>query len=156
MCIRDSDLGYQIRDEVAIDMIKKAVSNIRIDSASIISTITQIVNETVISTEDNHLETADKLKMEISKIEEKKKSVLDAFFNKDISKEDMELMNKDYDNRIIELTNKITVAEKKANLSYDISTLQNDIEKRVKDIVELNKANDDFYGYLLCLLYTSF
>ena len=112
-------------------------------------TSTRMVLETIQSSQDSSQLSADRLKKELEQIEAKKKGVLDAFFAKSISKEDMKLMNAEYDRHIAELTEKIAAAEKRESLSYDTATLEKDIRARVTSIVRGENASDNFYGNLL-------
>lgn len=141
--------GYQLRDEVGIELLKQSVGMLKIDVEAIISNITHIVTESIQASQDNNQVNAEKLKRELTQIEDKKKSVLDAFLSKNISKDDMKLMNNEYDSQITELTHKISAAEKRENLTYDTQTLTGDIRKKVTGIVAGETATDNFYGNLL-------
>lgn len=141
--------GYQLRDEVGIEMVRQSVGMLNIDTEAIISNVTRIVTEVIQASQDSNQVNAEKLKKELAQIEEKKKSVLDAFFAQSISKDDMKLMNAEYDSKMIELTDKIYAAEKRDNLSYDTRTLTKDICEKVAGVVNGETATDNFYGNLL-------
>lgn len=143
------DTGYQIRDEFGVDMIRQSVEMLKIDSNAVIRDITRIVTEAIQASQDSGQVNAERLKKELSQLEAKKKSVLDAFFTKSISKEDMKLMNSEYDSHITELTDKIEAVEKKDSLSYDTANLEKDIKEKVAGIVSTETAPDIFYGNLL-------
>lgn len=143
------DTGYQLRDEVGIEMLKQSVGMLKMDTEAVISSITRIVTEVIQASQDNNQINVEKLKKELAQIEEKKKSVLDAFFAHSISKDDMKLMNAEYDSKIAELTDKISSAEKRDNLSYDTKTLAKDIREKVAGVVNGETATDNFYGNLL-------
>lgn len=143
------DMGYQLRDEVGMEMVRQSVGMLKINTDSVISNITQIVIEAIQASQDNSQVNAEKLKKELTQIEEKKKSMLDAFFARSISKDDMKLMNAEYDRRISELTDKIGLAEKRESLSYDTQTLSKDIHAKVTSVVSGETATDHFYGNLL-------
>ena len=55
----------------------------------------------------------EKLEKERTQLKEKKKGVLDAFFTKSISEDDMTLMNAEYDRRMAELTERIVDSKEK-------------------------------------------
>ena len=107
------------------------------------------VLEAIQSSQDNGQINAERLKKEREQAETKKKGVLDAFFAKDISKEDMKLMNAEYDLCITQLNQKIAAAEKQGNLPYDPATLEKNIRDNVTDIVSGKAAPHSFYGNLL-------
>lgn len=143
------DTGYQLRDEVGMEMVRQSVGMLKIDTEAVVSSITSIVTEAIQASQDSSKVNAEKLKKELTQIEEKKKSVLDAFFARSISKDDMKLMNAEYDRRISELTDKIGLAEKRESLSYDTQTLSKDIRAKVTSIVNGETATDHFYSNLL-------
>lgn len=143
------DTGYQLRDEVGMEMVRQSVGMLKIDTDSVINSITRIVTEAIQASQDSNQVNAEKLKKELTQIEEKKKSVLDAFFARSISKDDMKLMNAEYDSKIAELTDKIAAAEKRESLSYDTQTLSKDIRAKIAGIVDGETATDNFYGNLL-------
>lgn len=143
------DTGYQLRDEVGIEILRQSVGMLKMDTEAVINNITRIVTEAIQASQDSNQINAEKLKKELAQLQEKKKSVLDAFFAQSISKDDMKLMNAEYDSKITELTDKISAAEKRESLSYDTCTLPNDIREKVAGVVEGKTATDNFYGNLL-------
>lgn len=143
------DLGYQIRDEVGMDIIKQAVGTLQMDTNAVITNVTRIVTDAIGSTRDSNQINAFKLKKELTQIEEKKKNILDAFFARNISKEDMKMMNGEYDRQIAELTDRIRAAENKKSLSYDTAELKKKIRQKAEAIVSGNTATEHFYGNLI-------
>ena len=143
------DICYQIRDEAGIEMIRQSVEKLIMDTETVIHDISRIVLEAIQSSQDNGQINAERLKKEREQAETKKKGVLDAFFAKDISKEDMKLMNAEYDLCITQLNQKIAAAEKQGNLPYDPATLEKNIRDNVTDIVSGKAAPHSFYGNLL-------
>ena len=143
------DVSYQLRDEVGIEMVRQSVGMMKLDTDAVIRDITRIVLEAIQASQDSSQLSAERLKKELEQIEVKKKGVLDAFFTKSISKDDMKLMNAEYDRRIAELIEKIATAEKRERLSYDTATLEKDIRSKVAGIVSGETASGNFYGNLL-------
>jgi len=80
---------------------------------------------------------------------EKKKSVLDAFFSQNITKEEMRMMNEKYDADISLTAERITAAKKKQSISYSCSDIKTDVRKSVESIVNCSERQDNFYGSLL-------
>ncbi len=143
------DVGYQIRDEVGMDMLRQSVAMLPIDTDTIVSNITGIVLNALQVSQNADQVSLEKLKKELVKIQEKKKGVLDAYFSKSISGSDMKLMNAEYDRQIAELTAQISATEKKESLSYDTADLESEICAKVIGIVSGETATDNFYGNLL-------
>ena len=140
-------MSYQLRDEVGMEMIRQSVGMLRLDTDAVISNITHMALEAIQSSQDNNQLSVERLKKELEQVKTKKKGVLDAFFTKSISKDDMKLMNAEYDRRIAELTEKIAAAEKPESL--DTAALEKDIRVKVTGIISGETASDNFYGNLL-------
>lgn len=143
------DVGYQLRDNVAIDMIRQSVAMLHIDIDTIVSNITGIVLSALHTSQEVSQISTEKLKKELSTTREKKKNVLDAYFTKSISLEDMKLMNAEYDRQISEFAEQIAEKEKKESMSGVASDFESDIRKKVTGIVSGETASDNFYGNLL-------
>lgn len=143
------DVGYQLRDRVGLEMVRQSVNMLNLDIQAIIRDITHIVREAIQSSQNNFQLKVEHLKKELEQVEEKKKGVLDAFFTKTISQNDMKLMNDSYNHCIAELTEKIAAAEKRESLSYNLATLENVISTEVTAIVSGETVSDNFYGNLL-------
>ena len=140
------DIGRQLRDEVAMNIVKKSVDSLLIDRKAVIKNITSIVTEVIHESENGEQLNLEKLENQMDSITEKKKTVLDSFFAKSITKDEMRMMNKKYDGEIAELNEKIEVAIKKQNLFYSKTDIKKDVEKKVTGIVNGKTATDNFYG----------
>lgn len=143
------DVGYQVRNEVGLEMVRQSVGMLKLDIKTVIHDITCMVLASIQNSQDSGQLNPEHLKKELEQIEAKKKGVLDAFFAKSISKSDMELMNAEYNRRITELTEKIAAAEKQENLYCDSATLEKDIRAKIMGIISGQTASDTFYGNLL-------
>ena len=85
----------------------------------------------------------------MQELTEKKKSVLDAFFSHNITKDEMRMMNEKYDDDISHTANKISAATKKQRLYYLCSDIKRDVRNSVESIVNCKEQQDNFYGSLL-------
>lgn len=147
---RGCNVGYQIRDEVGIDIIRQSIAMLPIDMDMVISNITGIVLSALRTAQDTVQSSIRRLKKELNKTREKKKAVLDAYFTQSISLEDMKLINTEYDQKIIELTEQIAEAEEEeGSCFYHTAELEKEIRSRIEDIVIGKTAADNFYGNLL-------
>ena len=87
-------------------MVRRSVNMLQIDNDMVIDDITRIVLEAIQDSQSSDHRAIEKLEKERTQLKEKKKGVLDAFFTKSISEDDMKLMNAEYDRRMAELTRK--------------------------------------------------
>ena len=143
------NVSYQLRDEVVMNMVRQSVGMLKLDTDTIVRDITRMVLEAIQSSQNSSKLSAQRLKKELEQIESKKKDLLDAFFAKSISKDDMKLMNAEYDRHIAELKEKIAAAEKQESPSCGAGALERDIRAKVTGIVSGETASSNFYGSLL-------
>ncbi len=144
----DCAVRGQIRDEAGMEMVRRSVGMLELDAEALIRDVACAAAEGIRISGDGSRQRAEQMKKELEQVRAKKKSVLDAFFENSISKEDMKLMNAEYDRRIAELTEKIQKAEEEESLSGG-SIGEKEIRKAVQDIVRGETASGHFYGSLL-------
>lgn len=143
------NVGYLIRDQVGLEMVRQSVNMLKLDAQSVIRDITHIVMEAVRFSQNSLQLNIEHLKKELNQIEEKKKSMLDAFFAKTISENDMKLMNEEYNRCITELTQKILIAEQRKSLPNPLSILENEIHTKVTALISGEFTSENFYGVFL-------
>lgn len=143
------DVGYQIRDDIGMEMVRRSVNMLPVDNGAVIDDITHIVLDAIQDSQNSDRRTIEKLEKERTQLEEKKKGVLDAFFTKSISEDDMKLMNAEYDRRMEELAERITQLKENEGRSTDSAVLDSLIRCKVEEIVNGKTAADRFYGHLL-------
>lgn len=143
------DVGYQLRDEIGIEMIRQSVKMLRLDTQAVFREITSIVLKVIEDSRQTSQLSAERMKQELSQIKEKKKHVLDAFFTKVISRNDMILINAEYDRRINELTEHIAKITLQENTPFDAITQKENICTAVKTILSGETVSENFYGNLL-------
>lgn len=143
------DVGRQLRDEIAMEMVRKSVDGLLIDREAAIKNITDIVTEVVKESESGEVLNLPRLEQQKNELLEKKQSVLDAFFSQTITKEEMKMMNSKYDAQLAKLDDQISAIKKKQSLSYSPGDIKQDITEKVRNIVSGKTAADNFYGRLL-------
>lgn len=142
-------LGYQIRDEVGVELVKRSLSSLQMDTEAMIAGMTDIVLQGLLDFRDRSQTDRKRLQKELAEAQEKKKRVLDTFFSGNISQIDMELMNAEYDRQIAELTGQMSAAQKAESPPCGATDLEREIRKSVTGIVRGETAADHFYGNLL-------
>ena len=142
-------VGYQLRDDMGLEIVRQSVKMLKLDTQAVIHELTYILLEAIRFSQDDTKQNTANLKKELERVREKKKSVLDAFFENSICQDDMKLMNSEYSRRIDELTEQIAASEKRGNPSCDAADLKKYICAQVTAVVNGKKAADNFYGNLL-------
>ena len=131
------EVGFQLRDEFCREALKQSVQSLQIDRGLIIREVTELVMSVLHMTEGQDNKSGKYLKNELQRVEEKKKRALDAFFSGDISREDLVMMNREYDKKIKDLTEQIDLAENRPDQDFDADIL--------RDIVNCVGKNEAFY-----------
>lgn len=130
------DIGQLVRDDFAHDVLKTAVAAVLTSSRWIAELITGCAMEEIRRSESASGDNADKLEYEIELVRQKKEGILDAFFSKDITKEEMRWMNERYDNQLAELQSGLQATREREQLSYETSTLQADVKAHIKELMD--------------------
>ena len=143
------NIGRQIRDELAMDMLKQSLSTIQMDKKWVIHNVVSIAMDAISNCESKDADSEEKLQYEMKEIKEKKQNVLDAFFSKNITKEDMRMMNERYDKQISELQERLQTVKEREQLHYETGSLKSDVQKQVTDMVNGITESEIFYKNVL-------
>lgn len=143
------NIGKMIRDDLAMDMLMTSLQSAQMDTKRIINNVTALAAEAIHASAKGSTESAEKSEYEIKQITKKKEDVLDAFLAKDITREEMGMMNERYDNQIARLNERINAVRDREKMIYDTSQLQDDVRKQVADIVSCKTDSEVFYRSLL-------
>ena len=121
----------------------------KVDRKWIIRNVTDIAMEAIREGETAGTESADRLEYEISQIMKKKEAVLDAFFSRNITKDEMRMMNERYDKELAGLNSRMDAVKARQRIEYETSTLQDDIRKQVASIISGNQGSEVFLKNVL-------
>lgn len=89
-------------------------------------------------------ETTSDIEFSLKELEQKKKEVLDAFFSKLISKEDVRLMNEQYDAEILKQKEKLETLREMDSLEYNLTDLADDILTHINMIAQSTPDDELF------------
>lgn len=132
---RGCDVGKLIRDDDAMQMLKISIRNLLMDVQSIANYMTILVQETIQEEEDGSKDDFQHIQKEIGWTQKKKEAMMDSYFSGEITKEDMQAMNRKYDGRIEELHRQQKEAELRHQEHRDSKTLRATIQSEVSDIL---------------------
>ena len=142
-------VGRQIRDDIAMDLLRRSVSAVTLDKKSIISSLTRVVESVLASGEDSGEQELRRLELEFEKLQARSDAILDRFLDESISKEDYQRVKARCENEMNRVQEKITAIKHRQALNTDTQTLKPDIRATITGIVSGRTADDDFYGHLL-------
>lgn len=83
-----------------MDILRQSLATLRMDREGIIQNVTSLAFEAIRVSEDGTVDRIEELEYEIGQLNQKKTDVLDAFFSKQITKEEMQLVNQRYDREL--------------------------------------------------------
>lgn len=142
------DVGRQLREDVAQDILKRSVQAALVDAEAVTETLARIVEDVLNSARDDGGEKrCIERKLEAEK--DKKKAALDAFLTKDISKADFRFVNERCDREIAGFQERLAAIEQRQKLDTEGSTVKRDVRAAIRAIVTGERADDSFYGRLL-------
>ena len=143
------NVGKLIRDDDAMQMLKTAIRSLPVNFNCIISNITELVLD-VIQTGEYSTEVDPKhLQFEIDKIQQKKEFLMDSYFSEEISKDDMQTMNRKYEKQLEILRQRQKEAELCQQESHASETLRFTIQSKVSSILNGEIESEVFYKTLL-------
>lgn len=142
------NVGRLLRDDVAMDILKKTLRSLSMDTDWLIHNVTDLALGAIWLDTQKRENQAEVLEREIAQIREKKEDVLDAFFSKYITKDEMQMMNRRYDNQLASLQERLDTAQAREGKSRTIQ-LQQKIQGQITDIVSCKIDSDVFYRNML-------
>jgi hypothetical protein len=127
------DVGKLLRDDDAMQMLKAAIQSLPVDFESIIENVTGLALDAIqMGKREDELR---QLQGEIERVQRKKEAVMDSYFSGEITKEDMQAMNRKYDGQMEALRRQKQEAERRQYENRDAKALRAAIQREVSDIL---------------------
>ena len=130
------DITHNVRDDFAHVVLKTSVAAVLKSSDWSTDLIANCAIAEIMRSKSDSGESVEKMEHEIQQVRQKKEGILDAFFSKDITKEEMRWMNERYDRELEELHSSLQAARERDKLSYDTTTLQADVKAHIKELMD--------------------
>lgn len=140
------DVGKQLRDDLAADMLKNAIQRLPVDFKWIIQNVTALAANAIQSSNIG-TENPDKLMRQIEQFKEKKSNAIDCFLSGILTKEELQQMKCRYDGELESLYERL----RKAVDSPDntIALLQSTIFEKVESLVTCQALSEPYCKALL-------
>ena len=132
-----------------MDILQQSLTTLRMDRDRIIQNVTALALEAIQMCEEGSADRADALEYEISQLTQKKADVLDAFFSKQITKEEMQLVNQRYDRELETLQKRLKAARTKECLTCETDQMREDVSCQVTEIVHGKADSEVLYKNVL-------
>ena len=143
------DVGKLVRDDDAMQMLKTAIRSLPMDTGAIINNVTELALDAILEGETGSGDDPQRLQIEINRVQQKKEAVMDSYFSGEISKEDMQTMNRKYDRQMEELHQRWKDVELRQKEKRDAKTLRSTIQTEVADILNGKIESEVFYKSML-------
>ena len=143
------DIGRQLRDDVAMDLLRRSVRAVQMDSERIVRNLSHIVESVLKDSQDEENYEKQQLERELEREQMKKQRILEEFLDRTISKADFQFMKQRCDDQIAQIIQQIEVNEKQQMLGTQSSNVTKDVREAIRNIVTGEMATDTFYGHLL-------
>lgn len=143
------DVGKLIRDDDAMQMLKAALGRLPVDFEAEIRNVTELVLDAILSGQIAARDDPDRLQRELNRIQQKRETVLDAYFSQEISKEDMKIMTKKYEQQLNGLRQRLANAVNRRENKQDSEALRSKIQSEVTAILKGKTQSEVFYKTLL-------
>ena len=142
-------VGRQIRDDIAMDLLRRSVNDVTLDKKAIISSLTRVVESVLASGEDSGEQELRRLELELEKLQARNDAIHDRFFDESITKADYQRAKARCESEMNRVQEKIAAIKQRQTLNTNTQTLKPDIRAAITGIVSGRTADDDFYGHLL-------
>lgn len=143
------DIGKLLREELALDILRQSLAALRMDREGIIQNVTSLALEAIQMSEAGNYDRAEELEYEIGQLNQKKTDVLDTFFSRQITKEEMQLINQRYDRELEALQKRLEAAWARGSITYETEQLREDVGRQVADIVNVRADSEVLYKNVL-------
>lgn len=143
------DIGKMLRDELAMDILKQSLASLQMDMDGIIQNVTDIAMEAIQAGEGQGIDRPEALGYQIEQLTQKKVDVLDAFFSRQITKDEMKLVNEWYDRELDALRIRLDAIRSREGVAYEPEDLRKNVERQITTIVRGETDSEIFYKNLL-------
>lgn len=140
------DVGKQIRDDLATEMLKYVIHHLDINFEWVIGKITTTVTSTIC---DGNLsnDNPKKLQSQIERIEKKKANAIDSFLSGDITKDELRQIKTIYDGELDSLKDRLLKLTKESENTGE--NFKNKVYKTVESIIRCEIISDPYINTLL-------
>lgn len=143
------DVGKLVRDDDAMQILKTALGRLPMDFDAVVCNVTELALEVVLAGQPAARDNPDRLRQELDRIHQKRESVMDAWFSREISKEDMLSFTAKYEHRMNGLQKRLEEAQKRKDNKQDSAALRTQIQSEVTRILYGDTESEVFCKTLL-------
>lgn len=146
---RGCSVGKLVRDDDAVHMLKTALRSLPVDREAIIRNVADLALKALAEGEQATAENQRQLAAALDHLQEKKEAVLDSYFSGEITREEMQVMNRKYEAQREDLLRRQQEAEQRKKAHEDSAVLRSSLEARIARILNLETESQAFYKSLV-------
>ena len=143
------DIGTLVRDDDAMQMLKTAILSLQMDFEAVVRNVTELALEAVLAGQTSSWDDPEWLRQELTRIQQKKEAALDAFFSREITKEDMQSMKERYEQQRNRLQKRLDDALNQNEKKLNAVLLHAKIQTAAAAILKGETESEVFYKTLL-------
>lgn len=143
------DIGRLVRDDDAMQMLKTAMRSLPVDIDAVIHNVTELALEAVLEGQTAARDNPERLRQELDRTHQKKEAVMDAYFSREISKENMISFTTRYEQQLSDLRKRLEEAQNRKDSKQDSTALRMQIHSEVTAILRGETESEVFYKNLL-------
>ena len=143
------NVGKLVRDDDAMQMLKTAIRSLPVDFDAVIRNVTDLALDAILTGQTTARDDPHRLRQELDWVQQKKEAVMDAYFSREISKEDMVAFTAKYEHQLTALRKRLEEAQKRKENKQDSAALRSKIQAEVTAILQGETESEVFYKTLL-------
>ena len=143
------DVGKLVRDDDAMQMLKTAIQSLPVAFDAVVCNVTEFALEAILTGQAEARDEPERLRQELVRVQQKKEAVMDAYFSREISKEDMISFTEKYGQQLSDLQKRMADALKRKENKQDSAALRATIQAEVTAILQGEAESEVFYKTLL-------
>lgn len=143
------NVGRLVRDDDAMQMLKTSIKSLPLDRSAIIRNVTELAMNAIQTGEQNTSADPQRLQLEIDRMQQKKEAVMDSYFSGEITKMDMQTMNRKYEEQLASLYQRLQSAIHHQQDCPEPRTLYSEIALEVTAILCGETESEVFFKTML-------
>ena len=142
-------VGKLVRDDDALQMLQTALRSLSMDFDAVIRNVTELALEAILAGQVTAWEEPDRVQQELDRVQQKKEAVMDAYFSREITKEDMLSMTEKYARQLTGLRKRLDEALLRKEHKQDCASLRSGLLAQVTALLTGETESDVFYKTVL-------
>lgn len=143
------DIGKLVRDDDAMQMLKTSIRNLPVDYDAVVRNVTELALDAIVMGLQTSADNAERLQQELNWVQQKKEVAMDAYFSREISKEDMLTMTGKYEQRLNSLRQRLEETEERKDRNQDLAAQRQTIQSVVRAILDGETESEVFCKTLI-------